>query len=130
MGIFKTMKNAIKGSGVDKEDWNIITAKEEAEEVINASEDQPQLVYKHSHTCSICFLARQEIEQQFEDIKAKAGMNFLNVIKSRPVSNYIAEQTGVRHESPQALIIDKGEVVWHASHHSIKADAILEALKK
>jgi monothiol bacilliredoxin len=35
----------------------------------------------------------------------------------------------VRHESPQALLLAGGEVVWHASHGSIRAEALASALE-
>ena len=35
---------------------------------------------------------------------------------ARPVSNAVVERFGVRHESPQALLLRDGRVVWHASH--------------
>ncbi len=129
MGLFSAMKNAFSGAETDLENWNELNEKQQVSEVIAASEERPQLVYKHSHRCSICFLAKEEVEKSFDAIEEKADMNFVNVVHARSVSNAFAEQTGVRHESPQVLIINKGDVLWHASHHSIKGDAILEALQ-
>ena len=129
MGLFSAMKNAFSGAETDLENWNELNEKQQVSEVIFASEERPQLVYKHSHRCSICFLAKEEVEKSFDAIEEKADMNFVNVVHARSVSNAFAEQTGVRHESPQVLIINKGDVLWHASHHSIKGDAILEALQ-
>jgi bacillithiol system protein YtxJ len=45
------------------------------------------------------------------------------------LSNAIAERFGVRHETPQALLIKDGRVVWHASHWSITSDSLTEALR-
>ncbi|MEM7357326.1 MAG: monothiol bacilliredoxin BrxC family protein [Acidobacteriota bacterium] len=47
---------------------------------------------------------------------------------ARDVSNEIAQRTGVKHESPQALLMRDGTVTWHASHWSIQAEALQEAL--
>jgi bacillithiol system protein YtxJ len=44
------------------------------------------------------------------------------------VSDRIAEDTGVRHESPQLLILQDGDAVFDASHHRVKADRVREQL--
>lgn len=123
------MKNLFSGSDTELEEWNMLSEKDQVEEIVAASEKKPQLVYKHSHRCSICFLAKEQIEQVADEIDEKVEMNFVNVVRCRPVSNELTNQTGVRHESPQVLLINKGEVVWHASHHAIQADAVLEAVR-
>ena len=43
----------------------------------------------------------------------------LDLLRHRDVSNAIAEKFGIRHESPQVLVIRDGEVVAHASHFDI-----------
>ncbi len=50
--------------------------------------------------------------------------------KSRDVSNEIAKRTGVRHESPQTLILRNGEVVWSASHFDITANGVESAARE
>lgn len=123
------MKNLFSDSDTELEAWNRLNDKNEVKEVMAASEEKPQLVYKHSHRCSICLLAKEQIEEVADTIDEHADMHFVNVVRSRPVSNALTEQTGVRHESPQVLLINDDEVVWHASHHSIKGEAVLEAVK-
>jgi bacillithiol system protein YtxJ len=48
---------------------------------------------------------------------------------SRSVSNAIAERTGIRHESPQAILLKGGEVVYHASHYDVTAEDIEAGLR-
>jgi bacillithiol system protein YtxJ len=43
----------------------------------------------------------------------------VKVIESRPVSNEIATEMHVKHESPQVLLIRDQEVLWHTSHWNI-----------
>jgi len=45
----------------------------------------------------------------------------------RDVSNHIAEAPGRVHQSPQLFLVRAGEVLWHASHYSITADAMAKA---
>jgi len=129
MGILNKLTTVLKGKTTDLAQWNVLTDEQQLQSVMVASEERPQLLYKHSHTCGICFMAKKEIDSTFEALEEQADMNFVNVIKARGVSNAIAQQTGIRHESPQVLLIDDRDVIWHASHHSIKGSAILEALE-
>ena len=38
------------------------------------------------------------------------------------------KKLGVRHETPQALLIRDGRVVWSASHFRVTADAVVDAI--
>lgn len=127
MGLFDSVKNAF--SGTDTSDiWEMISDSSQVEPIIEASKEKPQLIYKHSHRCSVCFVAKGGLEQAAEEIQDFADMHFLNVVNNRETSNYIASELEVRHESPQVILIDNGEAVWHASHGSINKDAILDHL--
>ena len=47
----------------------------------------------------------------------------------REVSTAISTRLGIRHETPQALLIMDGRVVWSASHFRVTADAIAKAIQ-
>jgi bacillithiol system protein YtxJ len=47
----------------------------------------------------------------------------------RAVSNAIAQKLGVRHETPQALLVKNGRVVWTASHFRVTAAAVDDAIR-
>lgn len=55
---------------------------------------------------------------------------FVRVIEERPVSLALAERVGVRHESPQAMLIKEGRGVWSASHRGITAAALQAAVNE
>jgi bacillithiol system protein YtxJ len=48
----------------------------------------------------------------------------VKVIESRPVSNQIAEDLGVKHESPQVILLKGGASYWNASHWAITEEHI------
>jgi bacillithiol system protein YtxJ len=48
----------------------------------------------------------------------------------RPVSNEIARRFGVRHESPQVLVLRDGGIAWHASHFRVTREGIASALAR
>ncbi|NGP77124.1 bacillithiol system redox-active protein YtxJ [Balneolaceae bacterium YR4-1] len=131
MGFFEGVKGMFSQSGADKaEEWQILEGKDSVDKLLSRSESTPQLIYKHSDRCSVCIFAKSNLEQQAGDISEATDMNFVDVISSRDVSNYIADKLNVRHESPQAILLNEGEVVWHASHGSVKAEPLMEVLRK
>jgi bacillithiol system protein YtxJ len=98
--------------------FNKITSVEELEEVFVKSNDQPVALFKHSLTCPISMGVYQEIQNVDGEI------NLVVVQTARNVSNAIAERTGIRHESPQAIVIKDGKPIYHASHYDVTAEDV------
>ncbi|MDQ0114711.1 bacillithiol system redox-active protein YtxJ [Paenibacillus harenae] len=97
-----------------------ITTIEEWNSAFEGSDSRPVVVFKHSTTCPVSANAFSEFNQYLTD-KPSEDVDYLlvKVIESRPVSNQIAEDASVKHESPQILYIDKKAKVWTASHWSV-----------
>lgn len=127
MGLFDFLTSSSQESKTD-DIWETISDPSQLKPIIEASKDRPQLIYKHSHRCSVCFVSKGNLESVAEDILESADMHFVNVVNSRQASNHIESELGVRHESPQVILLDNGEVIWHASHGGIKGDAVIEKL--
>lgn len=87
-----------------------------------------KLLFKHSTTCPISAKANQEFEAYLKDADTTAAV--VLVIEDRPVSNQIAEEFGIKHESPQIFLLDDNEVRWNTSHWKITRDAIKEAVNQ
>ncbi|MBI1373256.1 MAG: bacillithiol system redox-active protein YtxJ [Phycisphaera sp.] len=101
-----------------------LTTIEEADAWMNHGE--PVWVYKHSSTCPISDMVKEIVEDYFLD-HGDQPVRMVIVQTARDVSNHIAAKTGVKHESPQMLLIRAGEAVWHISHGRITAHAMTEA---
>jgi bacillithiol system protein YtxJ len=86
----------------------------------------PVLIYKHSSICPTSARAEKQMRQVAEEHNVPVYR--VVVQESRDVSDRIAEDTGVRHESPQLLILQNGDAVFDASHHRVKADRVREQL--
>lgn len=101
--------------------WKEITTSEEWQKL--KSSEKPVVILKHSTTCPVSSNALNEFEQ-YLDNKPREDAEYImvKVIESRPVSNQIAEDTGIKHASPQILYLDKGQTVWNASHWSITSE--------
>lgn len=89
--------------------------------------DQPLLLFKHSRTCPISHAAHAQLEA-FRRAHPAAPVRVVVVQDERPLSQAIEAATGVRHESPQALVVHQGRVTWHASHGAITAHRLAAAL--
>lgn len=81
------------------------------------------VVFKHSTTCGISARAHREVERYLAE-HPEVSFHKVEVLQSRGVSDYIESKTGVRHESPQLLVLRHGEIVWHGSHSRVTAEAI------
>jgi bacillithiol system protein YtxJ len=98
------------------------------EQLLERSKTDPVLIFKHSTQCSISGQAYEEFTDFAEGVHDLL-CGVVLVIENRKLSNAIAERFGVRHESPQVLLIKDGRKVWHASHWSITPASIGDALK-
>jgi bacillithiol system protein YtxJ len=94
------------------------------EELFKLSHSQPVVLFKHSTTCPISATAYQEMSRYVGDI------SLLVVQKSRELSRAVERLTGVRHESPQALVLRNGEAVWNASHWRVRAEEVERAVRE
>ncbi|MFN9116723.1 MAG: bacillithiol system redox-active protein YtxJ [Gemmatimonas sp.] len=89
---------------------------------------EPLVLFKHSATCPISSTAKRQFDA-FADAHPEGPTRIVVVQRERPLSNAIEDALGVQHESPQAIVVQGGRVVWHASHGRITADALKQAVK-
>ena len=106
---------------------NRISTIQQFDELINSEEKF--LFLKHSTTCPISHAAYTEF-LAFASAYENVPLYYLQVQDDRELSNYIAEKTAIKHESPQLIIFENGEAVYNSSHFSIKKDTIENALLK
>ena len=91
--------------------------------LLTDSKQKPVIVFKHSNACSISSRAYREME------KVEAEVNILVVQSAREISRELANLTGVRHETPQVIVLRDGKAVWNASHFDVQAVAVIEAVQ-
>ena len=97
---------------------------EDAQGAIDLSRSATVVIYKHSPICSISETALEEFETFASGDVHDAKLFSVDVLAARPASQKIEEITGVRHESPQVLVLADGKVVWHASHRRIRTSEL------
>ncbi len=96
---------------------------EELDALFEQSNAKPVLLFKHSLTCPISAGVYQEMSG------ANADVNIVVMQHARDVSTEIAQRTGIRHESPQAIVLKNGQPVYHASHYDVTAADVEAKLK-
>ena len=124
--IFKTQEDISKEEIVEVP-WHPLTGMEQLDEIEQESHKQLVVIFKHSTRCGISRMVLRNFENEFASTSEKElKLYFLDLLSNRDISNEIASIFGVRHESPQLLIIKEGKVVQHESHHGIKAESLAQ----
>ena len=100
-----------------------ITDSKSFEELTDRSKERPVVIFKHSLTCPISAAAYQQMEQFDGEVA------LVEVQRARALSTEIESRLGVAHESPQVIILSKGQVVWSASHFKITTEAVADAVR-
>ena len=97
------------------------------DEAVHHSYDRPIVIFKHSATCGTSAFAFEEMEELIA-LEPAAEVFVVSIPFGRAVSNEIARRFGVRHESPQVLVLRDGGIAWHASHFRVTREGIASAL--
>jgi bacillithiol system protein YtxJ len=102
--------------------WLPLTQSEQLQSIVQESHEHPVLIFKHSTTCSISAAAKAKVERQWPDaaLPADATIYYLDLLRYRPISGQIASEFSIEHQSPQLLLIQDGQVRYHASHMGIR----------
>lgn len=105
--------------------WKYIQSEEDLNKAIENSFTSKIAIFKHSTSCFISKTVLKNFEKEIENSDNKAELYFLDLLAHRSISNKIASDLNIRHESPQLLVIENGMVINSASHQHISADQIV-----
>lgn len=109
-------------------DWHVIETELQLQAAIDESFEKPVVLFKHSVTCGISGSAKYSLEQAWDFSKEELSFYYLDLLAFRPISNKIAENLGVVHQSPQVILVKNGKAVFDTSHHAISVQAIRQAM--
>lgn len=98
------------------------------EQMLARSQARPVFLLKHSTRCPISASRWREF-QDFAGGEGRADFYRLLVVENRTLSIYVAEATGIRHQSPQVFLFSQCRLTWHQSHWAITADEMRAALE-
>ena len=88
---------------------------------------EPVVLFKHSITCGISHRARRQIGQLTEE--RDPPVYEVIIQEMRPLSNKIEEQLGIRHQSPQVIVLHQRQPIFDASHGRVTAQAVRDVVE-
>jgi bacillithiol system protein YtxJ len=106
--------------------WHPINSIDQLEHIKSASYITPQVIFKHSTTCSISRMALDRFERA--TTPEKVDFHYLDLLNYRTISTEIASFFQVHHESPQVILIKNGECIYDESHYGIMMDELISFL--
>lgn len=118
----------LKGKNMEHpKNWRELQSIEDLERCIEVSFSQPIIIFKHSTTCGISASAKYELITGKDNL-GTTPFYYLDLLRYRNVSNAIAEQLTITHQSPQIIVVNKGEATYNSSHMAIQTKAIANEL--
>ncbi len=110
-------------------EWIELKEASELAKIKELSALHPVLIFKHSTRCSISSSAISRLERNWnKDEMKNVTTYYLDLINYRDLSNKIASDFQIEHQSPQLLLIQNGQCKYDASHMEISYSDIKELL--
>jgi len=106
--------------------WIDLNNLQQLADIKELSKTRPQVIFKHSTRCSISSMVKSRLDRNIQP--EDSDFYFLDLIRYRSISDKIAEDFAVSHESPQVLLIRNTECVYEESHSGIDMDEIAEQI--
>jgi bacillithiol system protein YtxJ len=107
--------------------WNKLTQPGQIGEIKVLSESTPVMIFKHSTRCSVSGMSLNRLLRNWKHgDEEKVVPYFLDLIAYRELSNMVASEFGVPHESPQVIVIKNGSAIFDTSHFDISYSTIMD----
>lgn len=106
--------------------WNYLETPEELAAIKKTSFEKPVAIFKHSTRCSISRMSWNQFQKNYNISNEKMDLYYLDLLAHRSISDAIATDYNVEHQSPQIIVIKDGVAVFHTSHESIDAKDLEE----
>lgn len=108
------------------QDWKHLETAGELSAVLEASNTKPQLIFKHSIRCGISAQVWDTLARSTDQLNTAADLHFLDLINYRGISNQVAAELNVPHQSPQVILVHNGKATYDSSHFSIRPEKIVK----
>src|SRR5262245_24545697 len=111
------------GRGTSRGGFRRLSDDGSIEELLAQSHQHPVVLFEHDPYCGVS----TDVEEELETLDVEVVV--LDVSRQHDLKRQVAERTGVRHESPQVIVLRGGEAAWTASHFQITAEAVRRAVE-
>lgn len=96
----------------------------ELSRLLDESHQRPVVLFLHDEFCAMSSMAYDEM------LELDGEIALVDVTVQHDVKRAVESRTGVKHQSPQTIILRNGATTWDASHGKIRADRVREAIQK
>jgi len=90
---------------------------EQWQDLLDQSMKESVFLFKHSIRCGVSSMVLIRFEKQMRERNKK--YYFLNILANRGLSNWIADELNIRHESPQLIVLKEAKVIAYDSHYNL-----------
>lgn len=106
--------------------WKPITSVNDVNDITERSHGVPCMIFKHSTSCPISSIAKMRMEGSWDFTPEEMEVYYLDLLRYRDISRFIADHFAVHHESPQVLLIRDGICTYDNSHLDISVEELHE----
>jgi len=85
------------------------------------------IIFKHNTTCPISKGVKSRLEQEGDKL-ASAPVYIVDLIANRAISDTVAEEFNVEHQSPQLLVIKDGTCTYNEALYAITVEDTAAAI--
>lgn len=101
-------KNEIRRAFENLDQW---------QDILDLSKEKTVFIFKHSSRCGISSVVLNRFEKQISE-KGESYF-YIHIQAYRDISNWLAQELNIRHESPQLIVLKNREAVAHDSHYAL-----------
>ena len=107
--------------------WIPLINEAQSVDIKELSNSRAQVIFKHSTRCTLSSVAKKRLEREIQP--GFIDFYFLDLIKFRSLSDKVAADFAVYHESPQVILIKNNSCVYEESHGGILMEDILDQVQ-
>lgn len=124
MGLFSTKKKVVNTN------WKVLETEAQLAELLADSKEKTVAIFKHSTRCGVSSMAEHRLESEWNFGAEDVDFYYLDLIQYRSISNRIASDLKVTHQSPQVIVIRNEKPVAFTSHQAISINWLEQSLEK
>lgn len=107
--------------------WTHLTEENQLLTIKQESYSRKVVIFKHSTRCSISRTALDRLQRNWKDEEMRRMKPyFLDLLSYRDISNKVAQEFDIAHESPQVIVIENGVPVFDSSHLDVSYYKLME----
>ena len=104
--------------------WIPLRSEADWKAALEASNEKKVVVFKHSTTCHVSKMVLKNFQREMQEERKDVIFYYLDLLQYRKLSNQIASDLKIIHQSPQLLIIENGVCTENSSHQAISLSLV------